>query len=445
MIRITPYYMLDNDKRDKILALYLETVASVVPFLPEDVLKCTRDEVPKYLSSPRKRNEKYLNLLDKYGLLSEAEIGGSLDADARLGTDALLARKMVFDFSKQLGDWLYEGHADGHADAERLRFLLTFKMEGGALPSELVFTDCKGEKSAESKALLDHVFRYDEFSASENVYKILRKLGVEVCPYCNRQFITTYAPGPKDRKKKDGGSGEGEKPSRTRAQLDHFKVKSKYPYLALSINNLIPSCGVCNHMKGENASETLYPYSEGLDDRYVFSTDIPDQKIAPVLTGARVAPEHFSIRLAPADGSDESKSDDPFIKRAAASKKVFGLDGLYQAHRGCVADMYFQRYIFTPQLVESMAEQFGEIFDPEDTSGEFVPLPYEGESEEEKKVRRAKEKLRFERRKSEILRILLLMRLDNEHGGERPLSKLARDIEAEIEREYGKLPEEEWK
>jgi len=52
------------------------------------------------------------------------------------------------------------------------------------------------------------------------------------CFYCNKDFITNF-------EKQD------DKLIST-FQLDHFYDKGKYPYLALSFYNLIPSCSVCN-------------------------------------------------------------------------------------------------------------------------------------------------------------------------------------------------------
>ncbi|HFI0425345.1 TPA: hypothetical protein ACGOWZ_001949 [Streptococcus suis] len=60
---------------------------------------------------------------------------------------------------------------------------------------------------------------------------LVRELGVTVCPYCNRNYI----------------NNRGNKFS---AQMDHFYSKDEFPWLAVSLYNLIPSCGACNHIKG---------------------------------------------------------------------------------------------------------------------------------------------------------------------------------------------------
>lgn len=64
-------------------------------------------------------------------------------------------------------------------------------------------------------------------------------LDVKVCPYCNRILIDPI----------DEGAGK----KTVVGELDHFYCKSKYPYFAVSLYNLVPSCGICNgkSRKGE--------------------------------------------------------------------------------------------------------------------------------------------------------------------------------------------------
>lgn len=54
---------------------------------------------------------------------------------------------------------------------------------------------------------------------------------ITTCPYCNRNYINS-------RSEKHAG-----------AQLDHFYCRSKFPMFSVSLYNLVPSCGTCNHRK----------------------------------------------------------------------------------------------------------------------------------------------------------------------------------------------------
>ena len=249
MIKIAPYYERPEQEREDILELYLEMVADVVPFLRCDVLydfPVTTD------GKPRKRTKAYKKTLDENKV--------NLDASYK-EQDALLARELIRNYSGNLHDFLYEDIKEGscHVNIQNLRHLLTFKMPHGILTEPFLHFNNKKQKPDD---LLNYVFRYEIFSKHSKIYSFLQALGVDVCPYCNRQYITTV------------GSGE----RRTRPQLDHFKNKNQYPFLSLSINNLVPSCGVCNLMKHDNDAQILYPYEDEMGDSFIFSTESPEKK-----------------------------------------------------------------------------------------------------------------------------------------------------------------------
>lgn len=66
----------------------------------------------------------------------------------------------------------------------------------------------------------------------DNVKLNLEILGkVHVCPYCNRDYIN-------ERNCKFPGG-----------HLDHFFPRSKYPFFAICLYNLIPCCAICNTKK----------------------------------------------------------------------------------------------------------------------------------------------------------------------------------------------------
>lgn len=88
-------------------------------------------------------------------------------------------------------------------------------------------------------------------------HDLLNSLGIKTCPYCNRQFITSYIKGNSNK---------------TTADLDHYYQKSLFPLFATSSFNFIPSCNVCNSlMKGERYAETLYPFEDAAEGDIQFS------------------------------------------------------------------------------------------------------------------------------------------------------------------------------
>ena len=386
MIKITPYYELPEKGRNDILNLYLEMVADVVPFLRCDVLDKPANSA-KGNERARNRTQKYLNILKDYS------ISGGLSAKEQ---DAMLARKLIGKYSSALHGYLYDGiPADScHVNRAHLRRLLTLRMPHGELPEDI--SHFCGD-SANKDLLLSHVFRYDAFSSKQGVFNLLEKLGAEVCPYCNRQFITTVANGK----------------HRTRPQLDHFKNKTNYPFLALSINNLVPCCGVCNLQKHDEDNDILYPYEDEMGSIYRFSTSNPDGIITSLSTGAECAPSDFEVELLPGKSNTPSE----LAAKAKASIDQFALVELYQSHKEYITELYFQRYIHTDEYMEEIINQFSMLFSQGTEAADH-------ENKNAGEVAAAKELFK---------RKLALMDYRQEAWGKRPLSKLTHDIMNEID------------
>jgi 5-methylcytosine-specific restriction endonuclease McrA len=82
------------------------------------------------------------------------------------------------------------------------------------------------------------VFDYDAFAKKRertykgwSAYRLCQKSKYLLCPYCQQNFAFTIV---------------GENGGSFRPTLDHFFPKAEYPYLALSLYNLVPACQVCN-------------------------------------------------------------------------------------------------------------------------------------------------------------------------------------------------------
>lgn len=87
----------------------------------------------------------------------------------------------------------------------------------------------------EAIAIAKCVFDYDSFRDgrhSWNAYELCRRARYAVCPYCQLSAIETTM---------KSTEGKGYRP-----QLDHYFARSDFPYLALSLGNLVPSCDRCN-------------------------------------------------------------------------------------------------------------------------------------------------------------------------------------------------------
>ena len=91
--------------------------------------------------------------------------------------------------------------------------------------------------------------------------EFLERLEINVCPYCNREYIFKF----EDTKKKE---------SRILASLDHYYDKDTYPFLAISLFNLIPSCHICNskfkHTKNFYDIQHIHPFEDNFNSMAKF-------------------------------------------------------------------------------------------------------------------------------------------------------------------------------
>lgn len=102
--------------------------------------------------------------------------------------------------------------------------------------------------------IIEKIFNYsNSFSLKKtkySTYTLADNLKINPCVYCNRLPTKTVV-----------------KPNKiTRPEFDHWFPKKKYPLLALSFFNLIPSCHICNStLKGDaniNLNDYFHPYVE---------------------------------------------------------------------------------------------------------------------------------------------------------------------------------------
>lgn len=154
------------------------------------------------------------------------------------------------------------------------------------------------------------IFNYDNFCVQKKknycAYNLANKLNIPTCVYCNRIYTKTVIR--RDKKKV------------TRPTFDHWYPKSKFPLLALSFYNLIPSCNVCNTgVKGSvffSLSTHFHPYCKNLknDFKYTFSYDHRDY-------------DKFSFKIV---------SENDFSKR---SVDAFELENIFKAHEDEIEDL----------------------------------------------------------------------------------------------------------
>lgn len=176
-------------------------------------------------------------------------------------------------------------------------------------------TKGKRRKQNFSKGLLQ-AMGYENYRESKLV-ELSRMLNIKVCPYCNHNF-TLYI----DILGKTNMKGL--------FQFDHFYDKSDYPYLSMSLYNLVPSCPSCNHQKRTAQLELRYnPYFKAISDEFHFKVVDSFQ-----LRSGRIGADKIDIKIERATGGqgiDELQDD-------------LHLEEQYGRHRDIVQEIYDKAY-----------------------------------------------------------------------------------------------------
>lgn len=180
---------------------------------------------------------------------------------------------------------------------------------------------------------LNEIFNYKKFQ-TEKRHEILSMMGIEVCPYCQRNYITNYIE---------------DKRNNTTADLDHFYSQKEFPYLALSLYNFIPSCQICNRTfklaKSSHKNDILYPYREGFED---FNVKFKlSEKIIDNIMDKKTP---FKVEI------DYDKSNN----RITNTIDTFKLDKVYEeSHNGYLKDMIYN----VEKYPESYTDKLGDLFE----------------------------------------------------------------------------------
>ncbi len=201
------------------------------------------------------------------------------------------------------------------------------------------------------------------------------ELNMKVCPYCNRNYIFNFL---KANKKN------------ATAQLDHFFDKGTYPYLAVTMYNLVPSCSTCNQRKSNKKCNIFYPYLESFSDSVKFKYDgIKSLSYFHNQGLDFFEDKRVMFHLEPI--KDEAKAKEHI--------RIFNLESLYAEHKDTVAELLQKRVIYSDSYIDELFKQ------------------YEG--------------VLFKNRE-DLLRLITCGYITDEELGKRPLSKLIKDISKEL-------------
>ena len=183
-----------------------------------------------------------------------------------------------------------------------------------------------------------------------NRHKLLSLMEIEVCPYCQRNYITNYK---KDNEEK------------ITADLDHFYPKSLYPFLALSLYNFIPSCQICNsRFKGsKDTYNSVYPYEESFDDLGAkFKTS---KEIIYEILGEKDL--EFFVNI------DYGNLKDKYNEKIQNSISNLGLDKVYKkSHNQYIKDLLDNIEKYPKNYLESCVEILDEYYKDENEKEKII-------------------------------------------------------------------------
>lgn len=225
----------------------------------------------------------------------------------------------------------------------------------------------------------EKTFNYTEFSRL-NRDKVLNAFRIEVCPYCNRQYITSW------------GTEEN---NHNTADIDHFYFKDRYPFLAVSFYNFIPSCQICNSRfkltADFYATPHVNPFKNGFGQDAWFEVDnleaVIDNDEKPDL----------SIQFNP--GAEEAKR----------SAETFHLKELYRNHQDYAQEVIKKTRMFSETQID-----------------EYLTLFADAKKEDNTGAKKRNRTLFSSR--GELYRTIYGNYLEENEQGKRPLSKLTQDL-----------------
>ncbi|WNS45350.1 hypothetical protein [Paenibacillus sp. MMS20-IR301] len=186
--------------------------------------------------------------------------------------------------------------------------------------------------NGEIKQIIDY-----ENMDSEFRHILLNRMGIDVCPYCNRQFITQFM----DRDK-----------FKTTADLDHFYPKAHFPLFALSMFNFVPSCQICNsRFKLDKGIEILYPYNSGFNQDTYFHIPLrPDTKIGSILG----EDTDFELELI-------HEGTGPDSTAIHNSIELFNLSKVYQSHKDYVRELLYKKNAYSESYKGDLMSLLGKL------------------------------------------------------------------------------------
>ncbi|EHQ04021.1 hypothetical protein [Gillisia limnaea] len=203
--------------------------------------------------------------------------------------------------------------------------------------------DSTTEKLTHFGVELKTIFDYKNFRNSQKALWLGETLNCRSCTSCNTQFtlVTSQAKGDK-----------------LLFHLDHYFPQSVYPYLSLSIFNLIPCCSSCNMSKSNKPFKLdshIHPYLDGLNEIGKFKID--KYSLVKFLIDPEKNEEKIEYKL---KIREKFSGDTRIEKKLANYKTEFRIDEQYKQFKDVVAEMHLKSKFYNTERRVELKEFFEE-------------------------------------------------------------------------------------
>jgi len=156
-------------------------------------------------------------------------------------------------------------------------------------------------------------------------YNFVESLDLKTCPYCNRNYTFIV----------------NDESGKLRPEIDHFYPKSKYPFLAMSFFNLIPSCPSCNHTKSNTVKKDLINPYDIKDGDFTF-TYTPKSVDFIEVENQKYNFDNFEIELK----SNQNNQD---------NIELFKLKELYAQHKDIVLELLIKKAYYPQSYIDELS------------------------------------------------------------------------------------------
>lgn len=176
----------------------------------------------------------------------------------------------------------------------------------------------QGRRPKAFKDKLLYAFGYSRYRNSTLV-KLASYLNVKTCPYCNLHYTLSIR----------DFNAQSKKVLMAKMQFDHYFDKATYPFLSMSLYNLIPSCPICNQGKSQRLLPlAFHPYYADIHKTFKFEVVDP----LPLYVASN--DDRVELKLVSQTRVDISSYD-----------QTFHIKALYERHKDVVQEEFAKAYM----------------------------------------------------------------------------------------------------